>query len=148
MRRLFALIMLFYALSSTAQVYNPVKWTTSAVKVSENEYDLVVKAAVEKGWHLYSQTVPPDGPLPTKFTFDGKGDYLKKGNTKEEEGHIVDDKIFNMKIKYFESKTIFKQRVQLKNKAAKQIKSSVEFMACDDSKCLPPKSVELIFKLK
>lgn len=148
MKKIISFLLLFYAMSSNAQVYNPVKWTTSVVKISESEYELIAKAAIEKGWHLYSQTVPEDGPLPTKFSFDGKGEYLKKGNTKEEEGHIVSDPIYGMKIKYFENKTIFKQRIKIKDKAPKQIIASVEFMACDDTKCLPPKQVELLFKIK
>lgn len=139
---------MFYAMSSNAQVYNPVKWTTSVVKISESEYELIAKASIEKNWHLYSQEVPEEGPLPTKFSFDGKGEYLKKGNTKEEDGHIVDDPIYGMKIKYFVNKTIFKQRIKIKNKAPQQIKGTVEFMACDDSKCLPPKQTELVFKIK
>ncbi|AWK05736.1 cytochrome C biogenesis protein [Flavobacterium crocinum] len=148
MKKIVSILLLFYVIGSNAQIYNPVKWTTSVVKISESEYELIAKASIEKGWHLYSQTVPEEGPLPTKFSFDGKGEYLKKGNTKEEEGHVVSDPIYGMKIKYFENKTIFKQRIKIKDKVPKQINANVEFMACDDSKCLPPKQVELIFKIK
>ncbi|MFD2940143.1 protein-disulfide reductase DsbD domain-containing protein [Flavobacterium notoginsengisoli] len=148
MKKGIAILMILFSGVVSAQVYNPVKWTTSVVKISESEYELIAKAAIEKGWHLYSQTVPEDGPLPTKFSFDGKGEYLKKGNTKEEEGHVVNDPIYGMKIKYFENKTIFKQRIKIKDKAPKQINANVEFMACDDTKCLPPKQVELLFKIK
>ncbi|WJS93843.1 protein-disulfide reductase DsbD N-terminal domain-containing protein [Flavobacterium johnsoniae] len=148
MKKIIAILLLLLTVGVKAQVYNPVKWTTSVVKISESEYELIAKAAIEKGWHLYSQTVPEEGPLPTKFSFEGKGEYLKKGNTKEEEGHVVNDPIYGMKIKYFENKTIFKQRIKLKDKSPKQIKASVEFMACDDTKCLPPKEAELLFKMK
>lgn len=148
MKKIIAILMILFSAVVSAQVYNPVKWTTSVVKISGSEYELIAKAAIEKGWHLYSQTVPEDGPLPTKFSFDGKGEYLKKGNTKKEEGRIVNDPIYGMKIKYFENKTIFKQRIKIKDKATKQINANVEFMACDDAKCLPPKQVELLFKIK
>ncbi|SFD49976.1 protein-disulfide reductase DsbD domain-containing protein [Flavobacterium phragmitis] len=148
MKKIIAILMILFSAVVSAQVYNPVKWTTSVVKISGSEYELIAKAAIEKGWHLYSQTVPEDGPLPTKFSFDGKGEYLKKGNTKEEEGRIVNDPIYGIKIKYFENKTIFKQRIKIKDKAPKQINANVEFMACDDAKCLPPKQVELLFKIK
>ena len=140
--------MLFFVTMVNAQVYNPVKWSTSVVKISDSEYELTANAVIEKGWHLYSQTVPPDGPIATQFSFTGSPDYLKKGNTKEDQGHVVNDPIYDMKITYFENKASFKQRIKVKHKKPFQIKGNVEFMACDDTKCLPPKQVELIFKIK
>ncbi|MBO9585315.1 MAG: cytochrome C biogenesis protein [Flavobacterium sp.] len=148
MAKIISFLLLCFAISGNAQVYNPVKWTTSVVKISESEYELIIKASIEKGWHLYSQEVPKNGPLGTKFSFDGKGEYLKKGNTKEEEGDVVDDPIYGVKIKYFVNKTIFKQRIKTKNEIPQQIKGMVEFMACDDTKCLPPKQTELVFKIR
>ena len=63
---------LFLAFVSTAsvqsQILDPVKWSTSVKKISETEYDLISKATIAKGWHLYSQVVPEDAPLPTVFT--------------------------------------------------------------------------------
>lgn len=139
---------MFYIQFSNAQVYDPIKWTTSVVKISDSEYELIAKANIEKGWHLYSQSVPAGGPIATKFSFAGRTEYLKKGNTKEGEGIVVDDPIYEMKIKYFVNKTIFRQRIKVKNKTPFQIKGNVEFMVCNDTRCLPPKEVELLFKIK
>lgn len=148
MKKTTILLMLFFVSIVNAQVYNPVKWTTNVVKISDSEYKLTAIAAIQKGWHLYSQTVPQDGPLATKFFFAGSTDYLKKGNTIEDKGHVVNDPVFNMQITYFEKKATFIQRIKVKNKKPFQIKANVEFMACDDTKCLPPQQVELIFKIK
>ncbi len=49
------------------QILEPIKWSTSVIKISETEYDLVAIATIEKNWHLYSQNVPDDGPIPTAF---------------------------------------------------------------------------------
>jgi thiol:disulfide interchange protein DsbD len=38
-----------------AQVIQPVKWSYSTEKVNDKEYNLVFKAKIDKGWHLYSQ---------------------------------------------------------------------------------------------
>ena len=148
MKNTIAILMLFFVTMVNAQVYNPVKWSTSVVKISDSEYELTANAVIEKGWHLYSQTVPPDGPIATQLSFTGSPDYLKKGNTKEDQGHVVNDPIYDMKITYFEKKASFKQRIKVKHKKPFQIKGNVEFMACDDTKCLPPKQIELIFKIK
>jgi thiol:disulfide interchange protein DsbD len=53
-----------------------------------------------------------------------------------------------MKIKFFEKKAIFKQLIKLKTKAPFKVNATVEFMVCDDSKCLPPTEVDLIFNIK
>lgn len=139
--------LLIYATGS-AQILEPVKWTTSVTKISNTEYELVAMATIEKNWHLYSQTVPDDGPIPTNFTFEGNGNYLKKGNTTEEKGHTIDDPIFDMKITYFENKASFKQRIKLKEKVPFKVNATVEFMVCDDSRCLPPTEVDLVFNIK
>lgn len=53
-----------------AQGDSPIQWTTSVEKVSDTQYLLVSKATLKKGWHLYSQTVPENGPSPTMFLYD------------------------------------------------------------------------------
>lgn len=142
------IVLLVTAISVQAQIFNPVKWETSVVKINDTDFDLVATASIQNGWHLYSQTVPEDGPIPTTFTFEGNENYQKRGNTKEGVGHEVDDKVFNMRIKYFETKAEFKQRIRLNGKAPLQIKGIVEFMVCDDTSCLPPKEVDLVFAIK
>lgn len=142
---------LFFALLAIgivqAQILQPVKWTTSVEKVSDTEYKLISKATIEKGWHLYSQNVPDDGPIPTSFTYDDSNGTLKFiGNTTEEVGHSIDDPIFQMRIKYFEKSAIFQQLVEASDNKA-TVNGTVEFMVCDDSRCLPPTEVELTFNL-
>lgn len=142
------LILLLTSTAGFAQILEPVKWSTAVKKVSDTEYELVAIASIDDNWHLYSQNVPEGGPIPTLFTFGGNGNYLKKGNTKEESGHVVDDPVFGMEIKFFETKATFKQRIKLKTKKAFTVKSTVEFMVCDDSRCLPPTEEELVFKIQ
>ncbi|MFV0566911.1 MAG: cytochrome C biogenesis protein, partial [Flavobacteriaceae bacterium] len=106
MKNILILTALFCVSLINAQMLEPVKWTSSATKISDTEYELVATATIDSGWHLYSQNVPEDGPRPTIFTYQNNGKYLKKGNTTEEEGHTVDDPIFEMKIKYFDTKAV------------------------------------------
>ncbi len=142
------LFILTISFSATSQIVEPIKWTTAVKKISDTEYTLITTATIDSGWHLYSQTVPEDGPIPTTFSFKGNKNYSKKGNTKEGKGHEVDDKVFNMKIKYFDQKANFKQRIKLKTTGNIEIKATVEFMVCNDSQCLPPKEIDLIFKIQ
>lgn len=139
--------MAFFALvnSSFAQIHDPVKWSTSAEKISGSEYDLTVTATIEAKWHLYSQNVPANGPIPTTFSFKTSPDFKLIGKTSEEKGHTVHDPVFDMEIKYFENKAIFKQRIKLLSEKSFKIAGTVEFMVCDDASCLPPTEIDLAF---
>jgi thiol:disulfide interchange protein DsbD len=146
-RLLFLLSIVFFSTTIDAQIYDPVKWSTSVEKVSDSEYDLVIQAMIDTGWHLYSQNVPDDGPIPTTFIFESTPDFELVGSTSEEEGHTVDDPVFQMEIKYFENKATFKQRIKVLSENKFKILGEVEFMVCDDAQCLPPTYVDLDFSV-
>ncbi|MGC1471759.1 MAG: protein-disulfide reductase DsbD domain-containing protein [Psychroserpens sp.] len=141
-------ILLLTSLSVRAQVFEPVKWTASVEKISETEYDLISTATIDSGWHLYSQKVPENGPIPTTFVYNNNDSYTLSGTTSEEEGHTVDDPVFQMRIKFFEDKAEFRQRIKILNQELSVVEGEVEYMACDDEKCLPPDYVTLQFNLK
>ncbi|NRA94426.1 MAG: hypothetical protein HRU26_17475 [Psychroserpens sp.] len=149
MKNLFVtLLSAFVFLSfSQAQVFEPVKWDTSIEQISEDEFDLISVATIDKGWHLYSQNVPEDGPIPTSFNYGEATEFDLIDKTKEEEGKTIDDPVFQMKIKFFEDRAEFRQRVKRMNKVLSEVQGEVEFMVCDDTKCLPPQFVDLVFKL-
>lgn len=129
-----------------SQIFEPVKWSTSVEKISEKEYNLVATAVIESGWNIYSQKVAKGGPIPTTFFFNEKDGYTLSGKTIEEKGHTKMDPTFNIEVKSFSNKAKFVQRVKLINDK-KTIDASVEFMVCMDTRCLPPKEVDLIFDL-
>ena len=151
----FFLNLLFFLFSTTlvnAQIFDPIKWTTTIEKVSDTEYNLIAKAILETGWHLPSQETFPDdviGPISTEFSFlDQESNYELIGKTEEP---IVDphfDPIFEIQLKNFSDEAIFKQNIKLLNSDLKSVKATVFFSVCDDEKCLPPDEVELIFNLE
>lgn len=147
MKKVILIIALLFTWLGQAQVLDPVKWTTAVEKISDTQYKLISKAVIQQGWHLYSQSVPENGPIPTTFKYDNPNAAFKlNGGTTEKEGHTIDDPIFRMKIKYFENSTTFEQKINVTGKAS-TVNAMVEFMVCDDSRCMPPTEVELIFNL-
>jgi thiol:disulfide interchange protein DsbD len=125
-----------------AQVKNPVQWSFSSKKVNATSYEVHLTASIENGWHIYSQTTPEGGPIPTSI------DYLKNplltlnGATKEigkMEQH--NEPLFGVDVKQFSNKVDFVQVVQLKSKAKTALNGHIEFMTCNDHECLPPKTV-------
>ncbi len=149
MKKFLALIFFAFSLiaPAQAQIHDPVKWTTGVKKISENRYDLIATATIDPGWHLYSQVVPENGPIPTLFTFKPDKVYKLVGKTKEGKGVTVNDPVFEMIITYFDNTAVFTQRIQMEDNAAALIIGEVEFMVCDETKCLPPAYVDLVFKI-
>ncbi len=121
--------------NTSLQIVEPVKWTTKTKKVSETDYELIIVANIEEGYHLYSQKVPDNGPLPTNFIFENSDNYELIGTTSEEEGRTVHDPTFDMEIKSFKNKATFKQLIKIKDKNSK-IMAEIEFMSCNDTQCL------------
>ncbi len=131
---------------SNAQIHNPVEWITTVEKVNDSEFNLVITANIDYGWHLYSQTVPEGGPIPTSLAFvENSEAYQFLGIPTEGEGHEEYDKVFEMDIKYFDTQAIFKQKIRRLTNDKINIKGTLEFMVCDDTKCLPPTEVDLSF---
>ena len=149
MNKFFLYLLLTIVSLSTvqSQILDPVKWSTSVKKISETEYDLISKATIEGGWHLYSQVVPEGGPLPTVFTFEENNAYKTIGKVKEGKGVTELDPVFDMIITFFSNTATFTQRVQLTGDKGTTVKGEVEFMVCDDTRCLPPNYVDLVFKI-
>ncbi len=148
MKHFLTIVLLFFVVfTSKAQILEPVKWATSVEKISDTEFNLVTTATIDKGWHLYSQE-EADGPIPTEFTYDNAGkDFELMGNTQEPNVAPVFDKIFQIDIKYFSDKAVFKQKVKLLDPEVTTINGMVFFSVCDDEKCLAPEEVDLIFNL-
>lgn len=142
-------VLLLISAFAEAQIYNPVTWSTRTEKVSESDFELVITADIEPGWHLYSQNVPDGGPIPTAITFPEKPDvYQLLGSPEEGEGHEEYDNVFEMDIKYFETRAVFKQRIRVLSEEKLSLEGVVEFMVCDDSNCLPPTEVDISFEVQ
>ena len=132
-----------FSINSYSQVLEPVTWTFSTNKISEIEYELVFHANIEPGWHLYSQDLPEGGPNPTVFRIIEEGSKFKLvGKTTAPSPHEEYDPNFEMTLKYYSSNTDFVQRIKLLEPNKVNIKVEVEWMACNDTQCLPPDFIE------
>ena len=146
----FFLTLVFVTVSASAQIANPVSWTFSSKKVSDNLYEVQMTASIQKGWHLYSQAQPKDAiAIPTMFEFTKNPLVQFDGNVKET-GKLEKfvDKDLGVSANQYSNEVFFKQRVKLKGKAKSNVTGNVTFQTCDDKKCLPPKTVSFSIALK
>ena len=147
MNKIFSLLAVFITFLGTAQIVEPVKWSTSVVKVSDTELDLIITANIEDNWHLYSQFTPEGGPLPLVLTFKNqKGNYQLVGKAKEGKYKKVFNDIFEIDEYYFVGIAKFTQRVKVLNPKLKSIDVFADGQACIDGKCTQTEA-NLKFKL-
>jgi thiol:disulfide interchange protein len=132
-----------------AQVLDPVDWTFESRKITWKEIDLFFKAEIDNKWHLYSQDIPKGGPIATSFTFIPSESYRLSGKTVEVSfPEVKHDPSFNMDLKMFSKEAIFKQRIVLLTDKDFLLEGSIEYMTCDDSRCLPPVEEAFAFEIK
>ena len=129
-----------------SEIIEPIKWQFSSTKISEDEYEILLHGTIEKGWHTYSQYLSSlDGPLPTMVSFDANEQLILVDSTLEENTVKQFDTTFDMELTSFSKEAIFKQRVKVKGGNV-IVKGVIEYMVCNDGKCLPP--TEQPFEIK
>lgn len=129
------LLLLFWTIGLYSQ--EPVVWTTDHQKISDTEYLLQFSASIQDKWHLYSQNLPENGPLPTEFVFEGLGTAFELiGKTEESETIKAFDPIFEMELSWFDTEAIFSQRIRLLERDLGTIRGEINYQACDDQLCI------------
>lgn len=149
MRVLFLICFSLIGLSLNGQIFNPVKWSTAYEQIGEGEFKLQFTATIDEGWVIYSQYLESeDGPIPTGFYFE-EGNHFELVGKNEESGNRKEayDKVFDMQLIKFYKKAVFTQKVKVAD-LNKPIKGYLEFMTCDDERCLPPTEEEFSFTLQ
>ncbi len=143
-----ALVILSVVIQSFAmgQAMEPVTWSTEYHTLEDGNVEILFKAVMDDGWHLYSQHLESDeGPVATTFTIDASDNYQFEGQPTEEEVTIAYDPNFEMNIAMFEDSTVFKQ-IMMSEQKAYTVKGNISFMACNDEQCVFPP--EYVFEIK
>jgi len=112
-----------------------IQWRFSSIEQSGSEWKLSFTAVVDRGWHLYSQSIEEGGPMPTSFQFN-KGEYKLSGKTNEA-GDVKKyyDSTFMMNVLWYEGQVIFSQQVKAKAKAL--VTGEITYSVCSEETCIP-----------
>lgn len=139
MKKIFTFILLI-VLVNTAFAQQKISWGFVAKKITNNTYELHMTATPPAGWHIYSQTTPTGGPIPTEFKFTNNALLTVVVAKPKEVGKLVTyfDKNFKVDVKYFEGKVDFVKKVTVKGRIKTNISGTVESMICNDRTCMPP----------
>ena len=130
------------ALSVVAQSNKEVKWEFTATKLSDKTYEVKITAKINGDWHLYAQNVGVEGPVPTTFSFT-KNPLLALDGKVKEVGKVIkkNEEVWGGVVNYYEKSVEFVQVVKVKGSAKTNLAGKIEFMVCNDEKCLPPAAV-------
>ena len=140
-----SLLLSFVVCVLQAQIKDPVKFKTEFNTLSDTEAEIVFTAAIDKGWHVYSTELGDGGPISATFNIDKTSGIELLGKLKPVGKEVATfDKLFEMKVRYFENTAKFIQKVKLTG-GAYEIEGYLEYGACDDESCLPPTEVPFKF---
>ena len=146
MRKIISFLLLsFVVYALQAQIKDPVKFKTELTPLSDTEAEVVFTATIDKGWHVYSTDLGDGGPISATFNVDNKSGVELVGKLKPVGKEVATfDKLFEMKVRYFENTAKFVQKVKFTG-GAYAIEGYLEYGACDDESCLPPTQVPFKF---
>ncbi|MGE0020045.1 MAG: cytochrome c biogenesis protein CcdA [Draconibacterium sp.] len=141
----FLFTLILAVITATGQIVNPTKWEFNSMQ-NGNEVDLIFKASIENGWHLYDTYLPEGGPIATSFVFADSTLFDFVGELqKNPQPEIHFDPTFQMNVGYFNTEATLTQKIRLKSSEQVEIKGYVLFMSCNDENCTPPEESPFSF---
>ncbi len=143
----FVLLLLLNAGSVIAQ--EPSKWRLEVEPnnqkyEAQQEIELKLIADVEPGWHLYSLKEIKGGPIATTIKSSLPEDFELSGEIQSPEPKIEFDPNFKIDTSFFTDHAEFLVPVKvLEDLSADKLSLDVRFQLCDDTLCLPPKTMRV-----
>ena len=126
----------------------PVKWSViggSAPRqiVSGRTVPLTLEAQIAKGWHIYSLTQKPGGPIPLRIELVGAADVLVRGIIKAPQPERAFDKNFGIDTELYSGNPQFTIPIGVPGRSVTGIRRfqvSARYQVCSESLCLPPRT--------
>ena len=138
----FILCLLFNVVELKAQ--NHVTWNASWDKQSGM---VIIRGAIEPTWHLYSpQTDPNLGPIALSVTFEKNKGIKKIGSLEFLTAPVAhQDDNFGGMVYIWENVVEIHQAFRIKKAGA--LKLTLNYMTCDETKCIPPIDVPITIQI-
>lgn len=128
--------LLFQVTSVFSQVYDPVKWEYKLVPTPQkvgDEVDLVLKATIQHGWHLYANDFDPNlGPLVTTLKLTANPSFKVLDKLKSIKSKHEYDEVWEGDIAIFDLKGEFRQKIKVL-KSSLALIGNLHYQACSTS---------------
>ena len=143
-----SILLLLFAVVVQAQIQEPVKFKSELKTLQAGEAEVVFTGTIDKGWHVYSTDLGDGGPISATFNVESISGAELVGKLKPVGKEVAAfDKLFEMKVRYFENTAQFVQKLKLTGGEYK-VEGFLEYGACNDENCLPPTQVPFKFSGK
>lgn len=149
LKSLLILTVLFLPAFALAQ--NPVSWSLESdakgkTLPSGARVKAKLKAAIEGEWNLYAVEQPEGGPFPTKITVPENLPFQIEGKPSSPAPITKFDPNFKIDTKFFSKSAEFDLNLKTTADAnGDDLAINVRFQVCDDTVCLPPRTVKVTF---
>jgi thiol:disulfide interchange protein DsbD len=128
----------------------PVRWS---VVVGSEPIDVVawrtaavtIQADIASGWHIYSITQKPGGPIPLSIKLES-GDFAVRGLIQAPEPERSFDKNFGMETELYSGRARFTIPVGVPGRTAagsRKIQLAARYQVCSATLCLPARTDKL-----
>jgi len=129
----------------------PVKWkliggSTPREIASGLTVPLTLQADIAKGWHIYSLTQKPGGPIPLRLELVGAGDVVVRGVIKAPQPDRIFDKNFGIETELYSGNPRFTIPVGVPGRSltgVRKFQVSARYQVCSETLCLPPRTDKL-----
>jgi thiol:disulfide interchange protein DsbD len=141
------------------QTESPIKWSARVASPhpfyrAGDKLTVVLKAAIEPGWHLYSFPQPAGSPvMPTMILVPNGQTFVQEGKIERQKPDSAMDPNLGVQTEFYENSAAFRipLRVELKSHPGRRkLTLQVRYQACNDRLCLPPKTetVETLVEIR
>lgn len=129
----------------------PVRWTvvggsTPRDVVSGRTVPITVQADIAKGWHIYSLTQKPGGPIPLRLELIGAADVLVRGLINAPKPERTFDKNFGIETELYSGSPRFMIPVGVpghSHAGIRRFQIGARYQVCSDKVCLPARTEKL-----
>ena len=142
MKRLYSVLLsLLLVVAAQAQMADPVHFSSELKMLKGDEAEIVFKASIDPGWHVYSTEIGNDGPIEATFNVEKMTGAELVGKLTPVGNEIKKyDSMFGMELRFFEHTATFRQKIRF-TQPHYDIDCYLEYGACNDESCLPPTQV-------
>jgi hypothetical protein len=145
------LLAILTLLSTSTASIRPVKWTViggSAARPLQmgRSTTIEVRADIANGWHIYSLSQKPGGPIPLRLKLSGAGDVSIRGVVKAPKPERTFDKNFGIETELYSGSPVFSLPIAVAARSStgmRRFQIEARYQVCSDRLCLPPRTDKL-----
>jgi len=134
----------------------PVRWTlvggsSPREVVSGRTVAVTLQAEIAKGWHIYSLTQKPGGPIPLSIRLLNPADVLIRGVINAPKPERIIDKNFGMETELYSGSPRFTIPIGVPGRSLtgmRKLQIAARFQTCSATLCLPARTDKLDLTLR